>query len=128
MSVLNRIRDTLTGLSSGDVKMEGVWYGACREKELKNWNYFVFNRLKTTKNNNSKVDYQTVYQVHIVHEDYIPEGYVETVIDALLEQAESGTKLKPTNDDVQYNYIFKGNTNMVVEIATITLYHPEKRC
>lgn len=128
MSVLNRIRDTLTTLTAGDVKMEGVWYGACREKELKNWNYFVFNRLKTTKNNNSKVDYQTFYQVHIVHEDYIPEGYVEAVIDALLEQAESGTKLKPTNDDVQYNYIFKGNTNMVVEIATITLYHPEKRC
>ena len=128
MSVLNRIRDTLTTLASGDVKMEGVWYGACQEKELKNWNYFVFNRLKTTKNNNSKVDYQTFYQVHIIHEDYIPEGYVVKVIEALTEQAESGTKLKGTNDDVTYDYTFKGNTNMIVEIATITLYHPEKRC
>ena len=128
MSVLNRIRDTLTTLAAGDVKMEGVWYGACQEKKLENWNYFVFNRLKTTKNNTSKVDYQTFYQVHIVHEDYIPEGYVQTVIEALETQDASGTKLKPTNDDVTYNYTFKGNTNMVVEIATITLYHPEKRC
>lgn len=129
-SVLDRIRTTLTALSADtEVPMAGVWYGACREKELKNWNYFVFNRQKTSKNNQgSKVDLQTFYQVHVVHEDYIPEGYVETVIQALQEQADSGTKLKLTNDDIQYNYTFKGNTNMVVEIATITLYHPEKRC
>lgn len=129
-SVLDRIRSTLDTLAKDTtVPMAGVWYGACREKELKSWNYFVFNRSKTTKNNqNSKVDLQTFYQVHVVHEDYIPEGYVDTVINALQEKDESGTKLKLTNDDIQYNYTFKGNTNMVVEIATITLYHPEKRC
>ena len=129
-SVLDRIRKTLTTLAEDtEVPMAGVWYGACREKELKNWNYFVFNRFKTTKNNQgSKVDLQTVYQVHVIHEDYIPEGYVETVISALQEKDESGTKLNLTNDDIQYSYTFKGNTNMVVEIATITLYHPEKRC
>ena len=129
MSVLNRIRDTLTTLAAAkDVPMEGVWYGACREKELKDWNYFVFNRAKTSKDNKSKMDYQTFYQIHVVHEDYIPEGYVLKVIEALKQKDESGTKLRPTNDDVAYNYIFKGNTNMVVEIATITMYHPEKRC
>lgn len=129
-SVLDRIESTLTALAGADeVPMEGVWYGACREKELKYWNYFVFNRSRTTKNNQgSKVDLQTFYQVHVVHEDYIPEGYIETVISALQDQAMPGTKLKITNDDIQYNYTFKGNTNMVVEIATITLYHPEKRC
>lgn len=129
-SVLDRIRGTLTTLA-GDKKvpMEGVWYGACREKELTYWNYFVFNRWKTTKNNQgSKVDLQTFYQVHVIHEDYIPEGYIETVISALQAKDESGTKLKLTNDDIQYSYIFKGSTNLVVEIATITLYHPEKRC
>lgn len=129
-SVLDRIRKTLTTLAEDtEVPMAGVWYGACREKELKYWNYFVFNRQRTTKNNQgSKVDLQTFYQVHVVHEDYIPEGYIETVINALLEKDESGTKLKMTNEDIQYDYTFKGNTNMVVEIATITLYHPEKRC
>lgn len=128
-SVLDRIRNTLTSLSSGGVEMEGVWYGACRERELKKWNYFVFNRLRSSKNNQgSRVDLQTFYQVHVIHEDYIPEGYIGTVISALQEKDESGTKLKLTNDDVQYNYIFKGGTDMVVEVATITLYHPEKRC
>lgn len=129
-SVLDRIRNTLTALAADKtVPMEGVWFGACREKDLEYWNYFVFNRGKTTKNNQgNKVDLQTTYQVHVVHEDYIPEGYVETVISALQEKDESGTKLKLTNDDIPYKYIFKGNTNMVVEIATITLFHPEKRC
>lgn len=128
MSVLDRIRNTLTDLlTDSDVPMEGVWYGACKEKDLKNWNYFVFNRSRTTKNNQgSKVDLQTFYEVHIIHEDYIPEGYVEKVIEALLEQAESGTKLKLTNEDISYNYTFKKNTNMVVEIATIGVYHPKR--
>ena len=53
---------------------------------------------------------------------------IETVIEALCQKDESGTKLRPTNDDVTYDYTFKGNTGMVVEIAHITLYHPEKRC
>lgn len=130
MSVLDRIRNTLDELCADkSVPMVGVWYGACKEKDLTSWNYFVFNRSRTTKNNTgSRVDLQTFYDVHIIHEDYIPEGYVETVINALLNQSESGTKLKLTNEDIQYNYTFKKNTNMVVEIATISLYHPEKRC
>ena len=128
MSVLNRIRDTLTAMLDGSVKMEGVWYGSCREKQLNKWNYFVFNRLKTTKDNRSREDFQTFYQVHIVHEDFIPEGYVEKVIQALETQDAPGTKLRATTDDIVYNYTFKGNTTMVVEIATITLFHPEKRC
>ena len=130
MSVMDRIEEVLRTLCSDpETPMQGVWYGACREKKLDCWNYFVFNRLKTTKNNTSRMDYQTLYQVHIVHEDYIPEGYVEKVISALRQQDDvSGTKLRPTNDDVTYDYTFKGNTNMVVEIAHITIYHPEKRC
>lgn len=128
-SVLNRIRRTLDSLCEDtNVPMNGVYYGACREKKLDLWNYFVFNRKKTTKDNTGRVDFQTFYQVHIVHEDYIPEGYVQTVIDALSAQDESGTKLKATKDDIEYNYTFKGTSNMVVEIATITLLHPEKRC
>ena len=128
-SVLDRIRDTLTALAADeDVPMEGVWYGAVREKQLPRWNYFVFNRARTTKNNTSRNDFQTFYQVHVVHEDFIPEGYVQKVIEALQMQDESGTKLKATAEDIMYNYTYKGNTTMVVEIATIGLYHPEKRC
>lgn len=129
-SVLDRIRNTLTELSKDrDIPMAGVYYGACTEKKLNLWNYFVFNRSKTTKNNQgSKVDLQTFYEVHIIHEGYIPEGYVQKVIEALQAKDESGTKLRLTNDDILYDYTFKPNTNVVVEVATLELYHPEKRC
>lgn len=129
-SILDRIEKTLTKLSTEhEVKMDGVFYGACTESKLSKWNYFVFNRGKTTKNNNgTRTDLQTTYEVHIVHEGHVPEGYVKDVIDALQAQDEPGTKLKLNNDDITYDYTFKQNTNMVVEVATITFYHPEKRC
>ena len=127
-SVLKRIRRTLDGLLGGDAGMAGTYYGACNERELDHWNYFVFNRRVTTKRNASRQDYQTFFEVHIVHEDYIPEGYVEAVVAALEAEDESGTKLRATDDDIRYDYIFKGNTDVVVEMATITVSHPSKRC
>ena len=131
MSVLDRIRKTLETLCQDtEVPMQGVWYGECRAKSLVRWNYFVFNRLKTAKKSaTTQNDYQTFYQVHIIHEDYIPEGYVERVIEALTaKDEETGIKIRPTNDDVTYDYIFKGTTTMVVELAHITVFRPEKRC
>lgn len=123
-SILTATKNTLEELArSTEVPMAGAYYGACREKNLKEWNYFVFNRKKTDKASN-RVDYQTFYQVHVVHEDYIPEGYIQKVIETL--EAQKDAKLKATADPVEYNYTFKNNTDMVVEIATITLFHPEK--
>ena len=131
MSVLDRIRNTLETLCQDtEVPMQGAWYGSCRADSLDRWNYFVFNRLKTAKKSaTTQNDYQTFYRVHIIHENYIPEGYVERVIEALTaKDEETGIKIRSTNDDVTYDYIFKGNTDMVIEIATITVYRPEKRC
>lgn len=129
MSVLDRIKETLEGmLQDADVPMETVGYGGVRKSELDRWNYFVFNRIRRSKNNNSRQDLQTFYQVHVVHEDYIPEGYIDRVIKELEAPADPGTKLRQTNDDIEFNYVYKGNTDLVVEIATITFYHPEKRC
>ncbi len=128
MSVLKETRKTLEELAMDtEVPMSGgVHYGMCREKDLPEWNYFVFNRLKTAKSSN-RMDRQTYYQVHVIHEDFIPEGYIEKVIKTLEAQC-AGAKLKQTDDDVSYNYVPKGKTNLVAEIATITLVHPEKRC
>lgn len=130
-SVMDRIRKTLEELCEGDVKMERVFYGRARrdaDEPLKLWNYFVFNRKHSTKNNTAKVDMQDFFEVHVIHENYIPEGYLRTVIAALEAQDASGTKLKVTSDDIQYDYVFKGNTDVVVEIATMTVLHPQKRC
>lgn len=128
-NAIKRIRETLEGLCADvDIPMEGVWYGACRANKLQNWNYFVFRRKKSTKVSTNNPDLQTFFEVNIIHEDAVPEGYVQTVIGALQAQADPGTKLKLASDDISYDYTFKGSTNMVVEIATIMFYHPEKRC
>ena len=125
-SILTATKNTLEELArSAEVPMAGAYYGACREKNLEAWNYFVFNR-KTTEKSSNRLDYQTFYQVHVVHEDYIPEGYIQKVVEALEEQKEA--KMKATAEPIEYNYTFKNNTDMVVEIATITMFHPEKRC
>lgn len=124
-SVLNHISELLTGMcASDDVPMAGCWYGACQETKLDRWNYFVFKRVRTATSSNN-IDRETFYQVHVIHEDYIPEGYIDTVIKTL--EKTPGPKLKKTSDDITYDYTFKGNSNMVVEIATITFVHPQKR-
>lgn len=125
MTVLDTIKNVLDGLlGDPNVQMQDVWYGACRDRSMDLWNYFVFNRSKTVKSSNN-VDLETYYEVHIVHEDYIPEGYVETVIAAL--EGQKVQKLRATSETIRYDYTFKGATDMVVEIATITFVHPEKR-
>ena len=113
-SVLNHISELLTGMcASDDVPMVGCWYGACQETKLDRWNYFVFNRVRPATSSNN-IDRET-----------IPEGYIDTVIKTL--EKTPGPKLKKTSDDITYDYTFKGNSNMVVEIATITFVHPQKR-
>ena len=123
-SVMNRIRNTLDTFIDGAENMKATYYGSCNVKELALWNYFVFNRKRTKRSANSRDSFQTDYEIHIIHENFIPEGFVEKVVKALLEPSDKGTKLKVTADDIGYNYIFKNNTNIVVEIATITVTHP----
>ena len=124
-SVLDTIKTRLTEISE-EYGMNGVSYGIQERDDIPEWNYFVFNRIRTKKASNG-VDRQTYYQVHIVHENYIPEGFVDKVIGKLESRTEDGTKIRQTSDDIQYDYVFKGSTNLVVEIATITFVHPEKR-
>lgn len=125
MTVLEAVEDTLKALAMDpDVPMNAVYYGACTAKEMTRWNYMVFNRRDRSKSSN-KVDYQTTYELHIIHEDYIPEGYIDKAISTLENCA--GAKLKATSDPIQYEYTTKGSSDVVIEIATITFYHPEKR-
>lgn len=127
-SVLDCIRETLEALAEKDGMAGGVHYGMMEKTDLDVWNYFVFGRQKTTKDRIKRRDLQTYYEVHIIHEDYIPEGYVDEVIAALEDTEAVGVKLRMTDQDVQYDYVRKGKTEMVVEIATIAIYRPEKRC
>lgn len=115
MSILKEIEDSLINLAKED-ELKGVYYGACNEK-LQEWNYFVFNRMNVKTAGKTKGDFNEYYAVHIIHEDFIPEGYIYKVIQKVLEDTK-GIKLA-VNEDISFSYTRKGNTDVVVEIATI---------
>ena len=115
--MLNEIREKLGELKKNEaVPMEDVAYGLLPQGSTKKWNYFVFNRVNVKTAGKAKGDFNEYYAVHIVHEDFIPEGYIYKVIQKVLEI--KGIKLA-INEDISFNYARKGNTDVVVEIATI---------
>ena len=115
--MLNEIREKLGELKKNEaVPMEDVAYGLLPQGSTKKWNYFVFNRVNVKTAGKAKGDFNEYYAVHIVHEYFIPEGYIYKVIQKVLEI--KGIKLA-INEDISFNYARKGNTDVVVEIATI---------
>lgn len=99
-----------------------VYYGmvdrSIRETE---WNYIVFNRqpLRITGNGTGYSDY---FDVHIIREDYIPEGLYEQVIAKLSEI--NGVRI--TGETHDYEYVQKPNTNTVVEMLTLHFVRARK--
>lgn len=93
-----------------------VKYGAVTAGESDIKNYIVFNRRVTSRSGTSKTDFNKYYEVHLVHEDFIPEDCEFTLINKILEIP----GLKLANDDIEYDYAIKSKTKTVVEIATIT--------
>ena len=85
------------------------------------WDYIVFNRatLKAGQNKNSFSDY---YDVHIVRENFIPEGIDGEVIEQMLTI--DGMRL--AGADCAYSYVQKPNTNVVVEMLTLHFVRARK--
>lgn len=85
------------------------------------WDYIVFNRanIKTTANKNGFSDY---YDVHIVRENFIPEGIDGEVIEKMLTI--DGMRLAGT--DGTYSYVQKPNTNTVVEMLSLHFVRARK--
>lgn len=107
--MLNKIKELLEEFNFP------VYYGRTTHNSNDDWNYFVFNRSKISKTGTSKLNYNDFYQVHIIQEDYIPVGFEKEVIKKILDN----TTLKLSDADLVYNYTFKNNTDMVVEMLTI---------
>ena len=101
---------------------QNVDYGAVKRSRKETlWNYIVFNR-NVMKPNQNKTSYSEYYSVHIVRENFIPEGLVLEVINKMLEIA--GMRVAST--DIQYNYTTKPSTDKVVEMASIEFVKPVK--
>lgn len=86
------------------------------------WNYIVFNRVSLA-NNPNKTGFSEYFAVHIVRENFIPEGLEIEVIDKMCDIA--GMRLSAK--DVSYTYVQKPNTDIVVEMASIEFLRPKKR-
>lgn len=102
---------------------ESVYYGMVHsEKKETLWNYIVFNRT-SIKSNQNQTSFADGYIVHIVREEWIPEGLAEEVIQKMLEI--NGMRLAGT--DMQYNYVQKPNTDIVIEMLSIEFVAPRKK-
>lgn len=122
MSTLDSIKDVLTTLAAAqDYPFSGgVFYGICSAITLPEWNYLVFNRKKTTPTNNkSHTEY---YEIHIIHEDYVMEDF-EYSVEQAIKDAIPGMSL---SQDTTYEYVLKSDTQVVVEICTLTFKHARK--
>ena len=116
--ILQSIQNTLEGFEYP------VYYGRTFAKTTDDWNYFVFNRYYIEKSGKSLCDYKYHYQVHIIMENYIEEGLEQQVIKAIQEK----TGLKLTSDNMQFNYVTKNGTDLVVEMLTLQFTKPIKGC
>lgn len=102
---------------------EAVIYGrATSDNVPAKWNYITFNRTIIKRSGTNSNDYNEYFQINLVHEDYVPEENVYKIITKLGEI----TGLKLASNDIEFNYIVKNRTDMVVEVATITFTHPVK--
>ena len=90
-------------------------------EEVTVWDYIVFNRSRL-KSHANKTSYNDHFEVHIVREEYIPEGIDIDVIAKLT--ALPGVKL--ADEDGTYDYIMKPNTDTVVEMLTLTFTRGRK--
>ena len=102
---------------------DSVYYGMVNsEKKETLWDYIVFNRT-SMKPSANKTGYTDGFIVHIVREEWIPEGVAETVINKMCEI--DGMRL--ANTEMQYNYVPKPNTDIVVEMLSIEFVIPRKK-
>lgn len=99
-----------------------VYYGLVddRQREMV-WDYIVFNR-STIKRSTSKASATDYFDVHIIRENYIPDGIDDEVVEKLC--ALPGVKL--SGSDSAFAYVQKPNTNIVVEMLTISFARARK--
>lgn len=99
-----------------------MYYGMVDDSvKSSNWNYIVFNRT-IVKHSTNKTSASDFFDVHIIRENYIPEGIDTEIIEKLCELP--GVRLSGTES--AFNYVLKPNTNIVVEMLTINFLRARK--
>lgn len=99
-----------------------VYYGMVDDSVAETvWDYIVFNR-KTISHSSNKTSSTDKFDVHVIRENYIPDGLEDEVIDKLRELP--GVRL--TGEDTSFAYVQKPNTNVVVEMMSIHFLRARK--
>ena len=114
MSKLDQIRAVLE-------KFGATYYGNASPEVSETWDYTVFRRAELSKALN---DFVRKYTVAIVRESYIPENLEFEIIKAIVDE----TNLRLSETSAFYSYVYKGSTDLVVEICVLTFFEPLKRC
>lgn len=98
-----------------------VYYGSVDTSIAETaWNYIVFNRTGV-KYSNGKTASSDTFDVHIIRENYIPEGLETEIIKEIC--ALPGVRV---SGDSVFRYTQKPNTNAVVEMLTISFVRARK--
>lgn len=101
-----------------------IFYGLVPENtDIDDWNYIVFGQKSIKKKSPTSTDLQGYWYVTIVREEYIPDDVVFEVIDKM---ESAGIRL--ADDECEYEYTTKGNTNIVVEILELKFTRTKKKC
>lgn len=99
-----------------------VDYGMVDKEHMETvWDYIVFNRTGVTYSAN-KTAASDKFDVHIIRENYVPEGVDEEIVDKLCKLA--GVRI---SGDAEINYAQKPGTNIVIEVLTIHFVRARKR-
>jgi hypothetical protein len=99
-----------------------VYYGMVDSSQNETeWNYIVFNRTEITRSAN-KTGASDRFDVHIIRENFIPEGVDTEVVDALC----SIPGVRVAGENSTFTYVQKPNTNIVVEMLTIPFVRARK--
>ncbi len=115
--MLNEIKLLLDGLGYP------VYYGSgILHDETEPWNYIVFGRQKLMTSGQNKQDWRHYYAVNITMEEYIAEGFEIEVIKKLTDNL----PLRLADAEYNYNYMLKGEGNMVVEMLTVYFVRSQK--
>lgn len=121
MRSLNNILDSVkNALSEVD---PSTFYGTAAGLPAKSpWNYTVFSR-STTKVKEGGCGFSDRLTVSVVRENYVPEGMLERVIDAM--RAIPGVKLDAARE-VEYVYDVKPGTSRTVEMMIVRFVRGRK--
>ena len=114
--ILQDIKDKLKEVD------ENTFFGSVKRSIRETlWNYIVFERVKRRINTN-KTSYTDIFAVHIVRENWIEDGVIDEVISKMLEIP----GMRVSDQDGEYTYVVKPNTDSVVEMFTIEFVKPKK--